>query len=209
MPKSEIQLLSATFVLTTYIQHEKDKANPAVLAQVGHHSKPHRLAQMAFKRCETVYKSGSPSSESHSELAKVMIEMFVHSGAPLLRRERTEERMRMLRTLRFAALVKSPHAIFELLLFASEISLIGDDKSLVSRAVLRKWGVVGKTGAHKGSEYPADEHPWQNDTPRCHLKGRGAVRHHLRGIHLAPLGFGRWLQLLDARDYFFNRFGLK
>jgi len=135
--------------------------------------------------------------------------MFVHSGTPLLRCERTEERMRLLRTLCFAALVKSPYTIFELLLFASEISLIGDHKSLVGRAVPRKWGVVGKTGAHKGPEYPTDEHPWQNDAPGRHVKGRGAVRHHLRGIHFTPLVFGCWLQLLDARDYFFNRFGLK
>ena len=84
-------------------------------------------------------KYGDPFIRITPRIGKVMIEMFVHSGTPLLRCERTEERMRLLRTLCFAALVKSPYTIFELLLFASEISLIGDHKSLVGRAVPRKW----------------------------------------------------------------------
>lgn len=159
--------------------------------------------------CHCLCDGDVAPSESHSELAKVMIEMFIHSGTPLLRSERTEERMRILRTLCFAALVKSPYTIFELLLFASEISLIGDHEGLVGRTVPGKWGVVGKAGAHKWPEYPTDEHTWQNDATGRHVKCHGAVRHHLRCIHLAPLAFGCWLQLLDARDYLFNRFGLK
>lgn len=138
-----------------------------------------------------------------------MIEVFVHSGTPLLRCERTEERMRMPRTLRFAALVKSPHAIFELLLFPSKISHIGDHKSPVGGTVLRKWLVVGKAVPDKRPEYPADEHPGQNDAPGRHVKGRGAVRHHLRDIHFAPLVLGCRLQLFDARNYFVDRFALK
>ena len=153
--------------------------------------------------------AGIRSSESHSELLKVVVEMLVHPGAPLLRCERTEERMWMLGTLRLAALVKSPHALLELLLFPGKISLIGDPKGRVRGTVLGKGLVVGKPGADEGPKYPADEHPRQYDAAGCHVKRRGAVRHHLRGIHFAPYRFGCWLQLLDARNYFFHRFGLK
>jgi hypothetical protein len=63
---------------------------------------------------------------SGSELTQVMVEMFVHPGAPLVRRQWAKEGMRMFRALRFPALVKLPDANFELFLLAAEISRIGD-----------------------------------------------------------------------------------
>jgi len=145
----------------------------------------------------------------NSELAKVVIEMFVHPGTPLLWCERTEKGVRVLRTLRFAALVKSPDPVFELLPFPGEIPVIGYHKSLVSGTVPGKWLVISKCGADKSAEYSADEHPRQNDAAGGQVEGRGAVRHHLRGIHLAPLRSGCWLQVVDARDYFFSCLNLK
>lgn len=88
-----------------------------------------------------------------------MIEMFVHSGRPLVRREWTKERMRVPCALRFSALVKSPDTNFELFLLLRKISLIGDNEFLVGGTVLGKRLVVGKEGPHKRPEYSADEHP--------------------------------------------------
>ena len=55
----------------------------------------------------------------------MMIQVLVHADAPLLRRQRTKERMRVTGTLRFSTLVKLPNFDFELLLFAQKIPLIG------------------------------------------------------------------------------------
>ena len=61
---------------------------------------------------------------SHAELPQVMIHMFVHAAAPVLRREGAKKRMRMSGTLSYPALVKSAHAKLELFLFAQKIPLI-------------------------------------------------------------------------------------
>jgi len=64
---------------------------------------------------------------SSPELPQVMIQMFVHSAAPILRRERAEERMRMPCAFLFPALVKLAHAELEPFLLALKIPLIGND----------------------------------------------------------------------------------
>src|ERR1022692_5343722 len=94
-----------------------------------------------------------------------MVEVFVHPRRPLMRRERTKEGMRMLRALRFPALVKLPDSNFELFLFSSKISFISDHKFLVSGAVLRKRLVVAKGGPDERPEDPANQHAGQNLAP--------------------------------------------
>jgi hypothetical protein len=142
-------------------------------------------------------------------LAQVMIEVFVHPGGPLLRREAAEEGMRMLRALRFPALVKLPDVIFKLFLFSSEISFIGDHKFLVGGTVPGKWLAVGKGGPDKGSKDPANEQPGQNEAPGRHVERRGTMCHHLRDLHFPPLVLGRGLQLVDAGDYLVDRVWLE
>jgi hypothetical protein len=115
----------------------------------------------------------------------------------------------MLGALRFPALVKLPDANFELFLFPSEISFIGDHKFLVGGSVVGKWLVVGEAGPDEGAEYPANEQPGQNDAPGSHVEGRGAMRHHLRNIHFPPLTLRRRLQLVDARDDIVHRVWLE
>lgn len=115
-----------------------------------------------------------------------MIEVLVHPGRPLLRRKWTKERMRMLGALRFPALVKSPDTTFELFLLLSEVSFIGDNKFLIGGSVLGIWLIVGEEGPDKWPKYSANEHPGQNDLSGSHIKGRGAVRHHLGDIHSPP-----------------------
>ena len=50
--------------------------------------------------------------------------MLVHAYTPLLRRQRTKERMKMPGTLRFPALMKLPNFDLELIPFAEKIPLI-------------------------------------------------------------------------------------
>lgn len=52
----------------------------------------------------------------------MMVDVFIHPGTPLVRRQWAEERMRMFRALRFPALVKLPDTNLELFLFASYLA---------------------------------------------------------------------------------------
>ena len=61
---------------------------------------------------------------SRAKLAQMVIQMFVHAAAPLLRRERAKEWMRVPGTSRFSACVKLSQLLFEVFLFAKEIPLI-------------------------------------------------------------------------------------
>ncbi len=115
----------------------------------------------------------------------------------------------MLRALRLPSIVKLPHANFELFLFSSEISLIGNYEFLVGGTVPGKWLVVGKCGPDKWAKYSANQQAGQHKPPGSNLEGRGTMRHHLRDIHFAPLMLGGGLQLVDARDHFVDRIGLK
>jgi hypothetical protein len=117
--------------------------------------------------------------------------------------------MGMLGALRFTAFVKFLDATLELLLFPGKIPFIGNHKLLVRGGILGKRLVAGEGRTNEWTEYPADQHPGQNEATGSHVEGRGAVRHHLRDIHFAPLVLGRELQLVDAGDHFRDRFGLK
>ena len=59
-----------------------------------------------------------------AELAQVVIEMLVHSPAPLLRSECAKERMWMPGTLRLTALVELPNLFPQLLLFTKKVPFI-------------------------------------------------------------------------------------
>lgn len=67
------------------------------------------------------------AESSHAELPQMMIHMFVHSAAPVLRCECAKKWMRMPSTFLFSAFVKLPKAKFELLLFATKIPLVRHD----------------------------------------------------------------------------------
>ena len=67
---------------------------------------------------------------SPSKLPQVMVEVFVHPRAPLVRRECAKERMRMFCALRFPALVKLPDTSLQLFPFPAKISRIGDHQFL-------------------------------------------------------------------------------
>jgi hypothetical protein len=146
---------------------------------------------------------------SRTELVQVMIEVFVHSGSPLLRRDGSEERMRMFRAARFPALVKLANATLQLQLFAGKVSFIGDHKLLVRGTVPGKCFVVRKDGPNERAKHPANEQPGQNEAPGSHIERRGTMRHHLRDIHFPPPVLGRGLQLVDAQNHFRDRCGLK
>jgi hypothetical protein len=90
-------------------------------------------------------------------LAQVVVEVFVHPGGPLMRRDRTEEGMRLFRALRFATFVKLPDTSLELLLFLREISFIGDHEMLVRGTVPGKWLVIGKDWPDKRAKEAANE----------------------------------------------------
>lgn len=66
-----------------------------------------------------------PETASDPELPQMVIEVFIQPTAPGLRRQRTEERMRMARAPGFAALVELPNLYFEPLPLVREILLVG------------------------------------------------------------------------------------
>ena len=82
----------------------------------------------------------------------MMVEVFVHPGAPLVGCELAEEGMGMFGALRFPALMKLPDAHFELFLFAVKIARIGDHELRVGRAIPGKRFIV----AIDGPEDPPD-----------------------------------------------------
>jgi hypothetical protein len=136
-----------------------------------------------------------------AELAEVVIQMFVHSAAPLLRTERAKERMGMAGTLRFPALMKPPNLCQKLFLFAKKIPLIGAHQLFGRGAIPAKWLFVGIDGLDEWSQQPANEHSRHIEAASGHVHRRGTVRHHLRHVHLAPLPLGGGPQLVDPGDY--------
>jgi hypothetical protein len=102
------------------------------------------------------------------------------------------------RALRFATFVKLPDASLESFLFSGKISLIRNHKMFVRGTILREWLVIRKQGPDEWPEYPAKEQPGQNQLPRSDVEGRGAMRHHLRDIHFAPLALSGGVQLVNA-----------
>jgi hypothetical protein len=68
-----------------------------------------------------------------------MIHMLVHPAAPVLRRQRSKERVRMPRALRISSLRKLPQLKFEFGLFEQKVTLVRHYQSLVGRITLRKW----------------------------------------------------------------------
>ena len=115
----------------------------------------------------------------------------------------------MFSALRFATLVKLPDASLELVLLSHEIPFIGDHKVFVSWTIFGKRLVVGKDGPDKGPEYTANEQPRQEYAPGSDLERSGAVRHHLRDIHFAPLMLRGGLQFVDTSGHFCGCFRLK
>lgn len=138
-----------------------------------------------------------------------MVEVFVHPRAPLVRRECAEEGMRVLRTLRFPALVKLPNANFELLLFSMKISRIGEYKFLVSGAVPGKRFFVAIDGPDERSDQPAQQDARPHQPAGSEIERRRTMGHHLGDVHFAPLALGCRLKLVDSRDHFANCIGLK
>ncbi len=143
--------------------------------------------------------------ESHSKLTQVVVQVFVHSRAPLVRRQRSKEGMRVACALCLSALVKLPDPDFELFLFASEISRIGDHQLLVGGAVPGKWLIVAIDGPDEWSKQPSQQDPRPYESAGSKIERGGAMRHHLSYIHFAPLPRGRWLKFVDTRDHFVHR----
>ena len=126
-----------------------------------------------------------------------------------MRRKCAEEGMWVFCALRFPALVKLPNANFELLLFSIEIPRIGEHKFLVGGAVPGKRFFVAIDGPDEWSDQPAQQDPRPHEPAGSEIERRGTMRHHLGGVHFAPLPLGRRLKLVDSRDHFVNGIGLE
>jgi len=157
---------------------------------------------LVFVACSFPYRFDPTLSRSHIKLAQVMVEVLVHSSAPLVWREQTEKGMRMLCALRFPALMKLPDTNFELVLFTAEISLIGYDQALVGGAAPGKWLIVAEDRLHHRSDDPTDQDARPYETSGGEVERGGAMRHHLRNLHFAPLPVRRRLKLVNPRDQF-------
>ena len=138
-----------------------------------------------------------------------MIQVFVHPGAPLLWLERAKEGMRMLCALRFPALMKLPDTSFELFPFPAEISLIADRQLLVGGGVSPKRLVVAEDGPNESSYKTPDQDLRPYQPSRSKVERRGAMRHHLRDVHFAPLPLSCRLKFVETRDHLVNRLCLE
>lgn len=145
----------------------------------------------------------------HSKLTQVVVQVFVHSRAPLVRRKCAKEGMRVFCALRFPALMKLPDANFELFLFSIEISRIGDHQLLISGAVPGKRFIVAIDRSRQRSDEPPDQDPRPYQPARSKIERCGAMRHHLGHIHFAPLPLGCRLKVVDTRDHLVNRIWLE
>ena len=65
----------------------------------------------------------------------MMIQMFVHAAAPVLRRERSEEWMRMTRALRLATLIELANLGFTTFALAREVAGVRYHQPLIGRAI--------------------------------------------------------------------------
>lgn len=135
---------------------------------------------------------------------QVMVEVFVHPRTPLVRRECAEKGMRVFGALCFAALVKLPNANFELLLLLTEISRIGEHKFFVGGAVPGKRFFVAIDRPNEWSDQPAQQRPRPHEPAGSEIERRGTMRHHLGGVHSAPLPRACRLKLVDSPDHFIN-----
>ena len=108
--------------------------------------------------------------------------------------------MGMPRTAGLSALGKLTELHFELVALPREIAPVGDHKLFSRGSVLREGFFVRVDGLDEGSEQPADQDTRQVEPSRGDVHGDGAVRHHLRDVHLAPLPPGCRLEVVDAGD---------
>lgn len=138
-----------------------------------------------------------------------MIEMFIHSAAPLLRCERAKEKMRLACTPRFATFLKLPYFLFELFPFPEKIALVRHHQTRVSGAVPRKWLLIAVHRFHQRPDQPADKHARQIAPPGSHVQRRRTMRHHLTRIHFSPLPRRFRLQPVQARQRFVHCFRLE
>src|ERR1700722_20742481 len=87
-----------------------------------------------------------------------MIQMFVHSPAPLLWGEIAKERVGRPSTLSFRSLTKLPDLEFELFLFAQTNPRVGYLQRFVGGTVSREWLLIRVNWLDQRSDHPPDQY---------------------------------------------------
>src|ERR1041385_2117304 len=99
----------------------------------------------------------------------MVIQVFVHSTAPGVRRQRTEERMWVPRASGFSPLVELPDLHFKLLPLSCEIFRLGYDELLARGAFLRERLFIVVDGFHNRTDDPANKDTRRVQPSRCYV----------------------------------------
>src|SRR3981189_3476826 len=134
----------------------------------------------------TKYKVKRPAITSSPKLLQMMVQMFVHPPRPLLRRQRPEKTMRMLRASSWPTCSEAVNQSHQPFPFHHKFPLIANHKALVRRRVALHRLLVQEIRLRDRPQQPPNKDPRRTPVPNRTLHRHRAMRQHLRRIHLAP-----------------------
>src|SRR5664279_758884 len=122
-----------------------------------------------------------------AKLLQVVIDMFVHSGAPFQRGNWTKKGMGIRGAPRFSALVEFLDTPHEPVLLSSKLALVDDLQLLGRWAIVAEGLVLHQYMADPRTHNSAQQTSFCDKLSRSHFQRRAAMRQHLCHVHLAPL----------------------
>jgi len=154
--------------------------------------------------------SANQPANLSSELPEVVVDVFVHPEGPFVGGEFAEEAVRMGGATGRTGSGEAVDDAAEFFSFDGEVALVGDLEAGNGGRIAAHGFVLFERHRldHKPNE-AADQHAWRTAVAEGQLHAYGAVRHGLRGCHLAPQARAVGAQAREAVFQLLHGLGLK